>query len=158
MQWTLALEIDQDPITSCRLMNVFRRKGVKLSALAMAAGQGGFSLTAVVETPEGDVEHLFHFLRRMEGVRHATCYQHEPSSKACYIFVDAGADHSRAARILGLSPQSKLIFASGGKYLIELPAEEGAPEAGFAGPGDLPYAPVMSTRGRNGEWQVTSGE
>ena len=146
MQWTLALEIDQDPITACRLMNIFRRKGVKLSALAMAAGASGFSLTAVVETPAGDVEHLFHFLRRTEGVHHATCYQHEPSTKACYIFVDAGVDHSRAARILGLSPQSKLIFASGDKYLIELPAEEGVHDAGFAGPGELPYAPVMTTR------------
>jgi hypothetical protein len=85
-------------------------------------------------------------LRRTEGVQHATCYQHQPSSKACYIFVDAGADHSRAARILELSPQSKLIFASGGKYLIELPAEEGPRNAGFAGPGDLPFAPVMTTR------------
>ncbi len=146
MQWTLALEIDQDPITACRLMNIFRRKGVKLSALAMAAGASGFSLTAVVETPEGDVEHLFHFLRRTEGVHHATCYQHEPASKACYIFVDAGADHSRAARILGLSPRSKLIFASGGKYLIELPTEEGSHDLGFAGLGELPYAAVMTTR------------
>jgi len=148
MQWTLALEIDQDPITICRLMNVFRRKGVRVSALAMAAGQGGSSLTAVVETPEGDVAHLFHFLRGMEGVQHATCYQHEPSSKACYVFVDAGGDRSRAARILGLSPQSKLVFASGGKYLIELPAEEGVAKTGFAGPGEVPYAPVMTTRVR----------
>jgi len=146
MQWTLALEIDHDPITACRLMNIFRRKGVKLAAMAMAAGPSGFSLTAVVETPEGDVEHLFHFLRRTEGVHHATCYQHEPSSKACYIFVDDGADHSRAARILGLSSQSKLIFASGGKYLIELPAAEGPQDAGFAGLGELPYAAVMTTR------------
>ena len=157
MQWTLALEIDQDPITACRLMNIFRRKGVKLSALAMTAGASGFALTAVVETPEGDVEHLFHLLRRMAGVEHATCYQHEPSSKACYIFVDAGADRSRAARILGLSPQSKLIFASGGKYLIELPAEEGA-QTGFAGPGELPYAPVMTTRTASHEQRrVASG-
>ncbi len=152
MQWTLALEIDEDPITACRLMNIFRRKGVKLSALAMVAGESGFSLTAVVETPEGDVKHLFHFLRRTEGVHHATCFQHEPSAKACHIFVDAGADHSRAARILGLSPRSKLIFASGGKYLIELPAEERAHDAGFAGPGELQYAPVMTTRtGPNGQ-------
>jgi hypothetical protein len=36
-------------------MNIFRRKGVKLFALAMVAGSSGFLLTAVVETPEGDV-------------------------------------------------------------------------------------------------------
>jgi hypothetical protein len=146
MEWTLALEIDRDPITPCRLMNTFRRKGVKLSALAMAASQSGFSLTAVAETPEGDIEHLFHFLRRAEGVHHVTCYRHEPSSEACYVFVDAGADHSRATHILGLSPRSKIIFASGGKYLIEVPAEERLPDADFAGPGDLPFVPVMTTR------------
>jgi len=87
----------------------------------------------------------------------ATCYRHEPSTKACYIFVDAGADRSRAARILGLSPQSKLIFASGGKHLIELPAEEAAQDTGFAGPGELPYAPVMRTRTAVNE-AVASGE
>ncbi len=74
MQWLLALETDDDPISICRLMNVFRRKGVNLVTLSLAARARGFSVMALVETSETEVEHLFNFLRRSAGVEHVTCY------------------------------------------------------------------------------------
>ena len=63
MQWLVALDTNIDPITSCRLMNIFRRKGVSIVTLAMAARPEGFSIIAVVETPESLVDHIFNFLR-----------------------------------------------------------------------------------------------
>ena len=38
MQWLITLETEQDLIVTCRLMNVFRRKGLKITTLAMARG------------------------------------------------------------------------------------------------------------------------
>jgi acetolactate synthase regulatory subunit len=67
MQWLIALDTNGDPITSCRLMNIFRRKGVSIVTLAMAARPEGFSVVALAETPESEVEHVFNFLRRVEG-------------------------------------------------------------------------------------------
>jgi hypothetical protein len=78
MRWLLTLETEKDPIATCRLMNIFRRKGVAILKLELASAAAGFSLSALVETRDADVPHLFHFLRRTEGVREVTCYRHEP--------------------------------------------------------------------------------
>src|SRR5437773_1615199 len=82
MQWLLELETEKDPISTCRLMNIFRRKGVSIVALSLEAGPAEFSMKALVETAESEVAHIFNFLRRTEGVRHVTCYRHEPAAGA----------------------------------------------------------------------------
>ena len=114
MQWLMALETNEDPITTCRLMNVFRRKGVKIATLALAARPGGYSLIALVETPEADVEHIFNYLRRIEGVHNVTYYRHEPAGNASFIFIDSDEDSTGVTRFLDTIPESKLVFASHG--------------------------------------------
>jgi acetolactate synthase regulatory subunit len=148
MQWLITLEIEHDPITTCRLMNIYRRKGVNIVTLAMAAQPQGLSMMAVVETPESEVDHIFNLLRRTEGVQHVTYYRHEPSQDAAFVFVDAGADSTSMARLLQSFPESKLIFASHGKYLLEV-ATRGHRRGfvrGFDEPGFLPFARIRTTQ------------
>jgi len=149
MQWLLTLETDNDMISICRLMNIFRRKSLKITTLAMTARPAGFSLMGVVDSPEADIDYLFNFLRRTEGVQHVTCYRHESFPNASFIFVDSEEDNSGVSRVLEAFPESKLIFASHGKYLLEIPAERrrnsasvGSQETAFR-----PFACVRTTRG-----------
>jgi len=148
MQWLITLETEQDLIVTCRLMNVFRRKGLKINTLAMAARPNGFSMMAVLNSPESDIDHLFNFLRRMEGVERVSYYQHQITADASFVFIDADGDTSRVAEVLKTFPGSKLIFASHGKYLLEVPAESrwqrAAPAFGI--PEILPFACVKTTR------------
>jgi acetolactate synthase regulatory subunit len=148
MQWLITLETEQDLIVTCRLMNVFRRKGLKVTTLAMVARPRGFSMMAVLDSPESAIDHLFNFLRRTEGVERVSYYQHQTSAEASFVFIDADADTSRVAEVLNTFPGSKLIFASHGKYLLEIPAESRrqrlAPTFGL--PEFLPFACVKSTR------------
>lgn len=148
MQWLVGLETDTDPISTCRLMNIFRRKGLKILTLALAAGPAGFSVMALVETPESEIEHIFNFLRRTEGVRQVTCYRHEASGEASFFFIDAEADSSSVKRYLETFPDSRLIFASHGKYLLEVPAESRPRSAdlGVGAPEFLPFARVKTAR------------
>jgi hypothetical protein len=148
MQWLITLETEPDMIVTCRLMNVFRRKSLKVVTLAMAARPNGFSMMAVVQSAEPDVDHMFNFLRSMEGVEHVTYYRHEISEDASFVFIDAGADNSQVAGILNTFPGSKLIFASHGKYLLQVPAESRwrAAAPAFEGPEILPFACVKTTR------------
>ncbi len=147
MQWLVTLETDKDLITACRLMNVFRRKGLEITTLAMAARPAGYSMMALVDSPESDVEHVFNFLRRTEGVQHVTYYRHERSEDASFIFFDGDPATSGVAQVLAAFPESKLIFASHGKYLLEVPAA-GWRRAATAQPGEpefLPFARVKTT-------------
>ena len=80
MQWLLELETERDPISTCRLMNIFRRKGVSVLRLELESRPASYAMMALVETRESEVAHVFHFLRRTEGVREVTCYRHEPST------------------------------------------------------------------------------
>jgi hypothetical protein len=148
MQWLITLETEQDLIVTCRLMNIFRRKGLKVVTLAMATRPSGFSMMAVMESPEADVDNIFHFLRRTEGVQRVTYYRHETSEDASFIFIDADADTSRVADILKTFPGSKLIFASHGKYLLEVPAEgrRRTVVPAFDIPEVLPFACVKTTQ------------
>jgi acetolactate synthase regulatory subunit len=148
MQWLITLETEQDLIVTCRLMNVFRRKGLKITTLAMAARPNGFSMMAVLDSPESDIDHLFNFLRRTEGVERVSYYQHQTSADASFVFIDADADTSRVAEVLKTFSGSKLIFASHGKYLLEAPAESRRQHAApaFGIPEFLPFACVKTTR------------
>jgi acetolactate synthase regulatory subunit len=123
MQWLITLETEQDLIVTCRLLNTFRRKGLKVATLAMAARPKGFSMMAVLDSPEPDVDHLYNFLRRMEGVERVSYYRHQTSAEASFVFIDGDADTSRVAEVLETFAGSKLIFASHGKYLFEVSAE-----------------------------------
>ena len=61
-------------------MNIFRRKGVNILRFELESMPASYAIMALVETRDSDVPHLFHFLRRTEGVREVTCYRHEPST------------------------------------------------------------------------------
>lgn len=148
MKWLVALEIDDDPIATCRVMNIFRRKGLKIVTLAMAAAAPDFSIMAVLETAEPGVEHLFNFLRRTEGVRHVTCYREHPGADTSFVYVDADSEASNAARFLETFPDAKLILGGHGKYLLEAPLQGLArPAALHSGRPELLYfARVWTTR------------
>ncbi len=148
MQWLITLETENDMIVTCRLMNVFRRKGTKITTLAMATRPECFSMMAVLDSPESDIEHLFNFLRGMEGVEHVSYYHHQKSADASFVFLDANGDTSRVAEILETFPGSKLIFASHGKYLLEVPAESRrhASATAFGAPEFLPFACIRTTQ------------
>lgn len=147
MQWLISLETENDPIPACRLLNIFRRKGVKIGTFNLAAAPHGFSVMAVVDTPEADVDHIFNFLRRGEGIRHVTYYRHLPSDDASFIFIDSSSDSSVVARFTQSFPESKIVFAGNGKYLFEVVREKGARQfaPGLDGAGFLPFARVKTT-------------
>lgn len=144
MKWLFTIETENDLIVICRLMNIFRRKGVKLVTLTMASAPESYSLAVVVEAQEGDAEHDFHFLRRTEGVKHVTAYRHETSQPASFVFVDAESGSPEAARWPELFPGSKVIFASHGKALFEV-SSQAAPRPGDSGR-FYPFARIRSTR------------
>jgi acetolactate synthase regulatory subunit len=148
MQWLLTLETDDDMISICRLMNIFRRKSLKITTLAMATRTAGFTVMGVVDSAEADIDYLFNFLRRTEGVQHVTCYRHESFPKASFVFIDSEEDSSSVARVLEVFPESKLIFASHGKCLLEIPAatRRNAASADARDPAYLPFACVKTTR------------
>jgi hypothetical protein len=163
MQWLLALETDNDPISICRLMNTFRRKNVKIVTLSLAATDSGFSLRALVETAESEVEHLYHFLRRTEGVEHVSCYTRAPepdfepealrsNGGVSYIFINAGSDSCGRAGAAESLPGSKVVFADQGKLLLEVPANAhpgsagGSSSAALDGMEFLHLARVKTTR------------
>ncbi len=119
MEWLVALETENNPIVLGRLLNAFRRKGVEIKTLTLGTRTAGLSLMALVKSAEENVEHILHFLRVMVGVREVTCYRHEPSGKASFIFIETD-DHSKVTRVLADFPLSRLIFASQGRYLVEV--------------------------------------
>ena len=146
MQWLITLETEQDMIVTCRLMNVFRRKGVKISTLTLATRPRGASMMDMLESSAPDIDHLFNFLRGMEGVERVSYYQHQTASDASFIFIDADADSTRVAEVLKTFPGSKIVFASHGKYLLEVPAESRRHTALALDPaGFQPFTCVRST-------------
>lgn len=150
MQWLMALETNDDPISGCRLMNILRRKSVGIVTLSMAARPAGYSLIALVESPEAEVEHIFNLLRRTEGVYNVTYYRHEPLGDASFVFIDAGENSSSVGRFLQTFPESKLVVASQGKYLFEIPADRRACGAApsFGDVEFLPFARVKASISR----------
>jgi len=149
VKWLFVIETEDDLIVICRLMNAFRRKSVKPLSFAMASSPEGYGVIFVVELPESEVEHHFHYFRRTEGVRHVTYYTHSPEAPASFVFVDVKAPSLELSQWPLLFPGSRLIFASHGKALLEVPpdfAHRAALEGGF-----LPFARVKTTRGAAGD-------
>ncbi|MGH9326541.1 MAG: hypothetical protein ACRD2B_07645 [Terriglobia bacterium] len=145
MKWLLTIETENDLIVVCRLMNIFRRKGLRLLMLAMAETAEGYSLMAVVETPAADGDHYYNFVRRTEGVRSVTCYRQQTTELASHVFVDLPEGRPpEVARWEGSG--ARLIFATHGKMLYELPV--GANIGAFASAGAtlLPFTCAMTTR------------
>jgi len=148
MQWLLTLESDRDPIVLCRLMNIFRRKGLEIETMALTAKTESYSLMAVVDTPQADIDHLFHFLRRTDGVQGVTFYQHEPSLNASFIFVESAENPENLKRFQEAFPESRVIFASHGRYLVEVPSglPIGKPIPGLDEPCFLPLSRVRTSQ------------
>ena len=148
MQWLLTLESDRDPIVLCRLMNIFRRKGLEIETLALNAKAESYSLMAVVESPQKDVDHIFHFLRESSGVLGVAYYRHEPTQDASFIFVESAENPENIKRIQEAFPESKVVFASHGKYLVEIPSGlfTGAKFPGLEEPGFLPLSRVRASQ------------
>ncbi len=145
MKWLVRLEIDDDPIVPCRLMNVFRRKGLKIVTLTMSAGPP-FTVLALVDTPESDIDHLFHILRQTGGVRHVTYYLPQAGAQAPLMFLDSETDGSGVARLLQAFPEARVICGSSGKYVLELPRAASGSLSDGVGAALLPLARVRSTR------------
>jgi hypothetical protein len=91
------------------------------------------------------VEHLFHFLRRTEGVRHVTSYRQEASAEASFIFVDAAGSSVTLARLREAFPEAEIIFASGGKFLLEVSNPNRLPPA-LPELGAALYVPLVAAR------------
>jgi acetolactate synthase regulatory subunit len=147
MQWLLTLESDRDPIVLCRLMNIFRRKGLEIETMALAAKPETYSLMAVVDSPASDVDHVFNFLRRTDGVVGVTFYQHEPTQDASFIFVESAENSENLQRIQKAFPECKVVFSSHGKYLVEIPSGTslGTEVPGLGEPGFLPLSRVKTS-------------
>ena len=146
LQWLLSLEIGNDPIVACRLMNIFRRKGLKIGTLTLASQADRYSLMALVESPETEAEHIFNYLRCTADVHHVEYFRHHASADASFVFIDGAADTSSAAQVLETFPGARLLFAGQGKYLLEVPADSGKPRANLAESGFMTFARVRSTR------------
>lgn len=84
MKWLTALETDGELITLCRLMNIFRRKGISIAALTVNAAPRGFTVLALIETTAPQIEHLRSFLRRTAGVSEVACYRHEAGNAVAF--------------------------------------------------------------------------
>lgn len=147
MQWLIALETNSDPITSCRLINIFRRKGVGIVTLCMVARPQGYSLITVAESPESEVDHIYNFLRRVEGVQQVTYYRHAPPGGASFVFIDSEPQSQTLARVLQDFPGARMVFGSGGKYLLEIPEgrQVRSPDLPGAAAEVLPFARVKSS-------------
>ena len=150
MQWLLTLESDRDAILLCRLMNIFRRKGLEIETMALTAKSESYSVMAVVDTPQADVDHIFNFLRSTDGVQGVTFYQHEPSLDASFIFVESAENPDNLKRLQEAFPESKVIFASHGRYLVEVPSglASGKQIAGLGEPSFLPLSRVRTSQQR----------
>lgn len=148
LKWLFAIETEDDLIVICRLMNIFRRKGIKPLSLAMSRSPEKYGVIMMVELPESEAEHHFNFLRRTEGVRHVTYYRHNPDRPASFIYVNLETPSLELSRWSQLFPGSRLILASHGMALLEVSANfalSPAPEHEF-----LPFARVKTTRSGSG--------
>ncbi|MGH9352148.1 MAG: hypothetical protein ACRD2G_08320, partial [Terriglobia bacterium] len=134
-----------DIIVACRLMNIFRRKGVRLLTLSMVEAPDGFCIMAMVEAPESEWEHHYHFIRRTEGVRHVTWYRDEPSGTAAqYVFINLERGGARNGHWADVLPGGRVVLACQGKALLEAPP--GSDLRAHPIPGAHYLSPVRSTR------------
>jgi hypothetical protein len=97
MHCLMTLETTKDLITTCRLLNILRRKGVSVVKLVVAARPEGFLVRALVDGAAEKVEHIFNLLRCTPAIRHVTCHPCDQCGDRPFTFVDGGADVSGRA-------------------------------------------------------------
>ncbi|MGH9447066.1 MAG: hypothetical protein ACRD3O_15230 [Terriglobia bacterium] len=137
MKWLFTIDTENDLIVFCRLMNIFRRKSVNVSRMSMAALSGTYRVLALLEGRGDEVEHIFHFVRRTEGVNQVAYYGESGTGEVSFVLVNGEAGSLNVARWMELLPGASLVFASHGKALLETPAgsawqttASGLPDAG----------------------------
>lgn len=141
MKYLLNIEIQEDLIVVCRLMNVLRRKGAQPITLAMSRTPEGYCLMTLAEIKETDAEHLFHFIRRAEGVQHAAYYRHDASEPASYVLLETSGTLGDVSAFARQLPGSRLVLSGHGSAVWEVPS--GAAESPA---GAIPFTMVRSTR------------
>lgn len=115
MKWLAALATDGESITLCRLMNVFRRKGISIAALTMNAAPGGFTVLALIDTTAPEIEHLRSFLRRTAGVSQVACYRHQAGNAVAF-----GGEGVEPASLRETLPPAHATLGGESRYLPEL--------------------------------------
>jgi acetolactate synthase regulatory subunit len=122
MQWLFTIDTENDLIVVCRLVNTFRRKGIRIARLAMVSTAETFNVVVLFEAPEREIDHIFNFVRRTEGVNHVACYRHGRSADSPpFILVDADSKGANAAWAEFVT-QSGWVFGSHGQLLAQVPA------------------------------------
>ena len=120
MQWLIILEMDSDPIALCRLMDVFRRKGLKIASMTVASGSVKTSFVALVECDEAHMDHMFHFLRRSADIQKVSYYRNQEVGSATHLLLTpTDSPVKSVGRILQGVPGARLVFSSGESYLFE---------------------------------------
>lgn len=120
MQWLIILEIDSDPIALCRLVDVFRRKGLKVTSMTATSSSVETSFVALVECDEPLMEHMFHFLRRSAGIQKVSYYRNQEAESATHLLLTfADSSGKPVGRILQGVPGARLVFSNGKSYLFE---------------------------------------
>jgi hypothetical protein len=153
MQQLFTIDTETDLIVVCRLLNIFRRKGVKVDRLTIVSNPAGFSLVLLFEAAEAEIEHIFNFVRRTEGVNQASCYRHGCSKDSpSFALVDTHSEHLDSASWAEFLPRSPWVFASDGKALAETGADLPFPTSGEdrETPWFQSFAHVKTTRGPEG--------
>lgn len=141
MKYLLNIETQEDLIVVCRLMNVLRRKGARPVNLAMSSTPEGYALMMLAEIKETEAEHLFHFIRRAEGVRHAAYYRHDASEPASYVLLETPGDLGDVSVFERQLPGSRRVLSGHGAAVWEVPS------GGTESPaGAIPFVLVRSTR------------
>lgn len=120
MRWLLTIDTENDLIVVCRLMNIFRRKGISVKDLAVSSESERFCLTVLFEATEGEAEHIFNFLRRTEGVSHVACHRNAASDSPSFILAEAEAASAYAARWAEFLHSPRWVFVSQGKALLKI--------------------------------------
>ncbi len=131
MKWLFTIDTEEDLIVFCRLINIFRRKGVKISWMSTAALSGAYRILAVFQGHPGEMDHIFNFIRRTEGVLHVAYYQEGGADAASFVFADGKMEALGTARWPDLFPQARVAFAGQGSLLLEIPPGS-APEAALS--------------------------
>jgi hypothetical protein len=121
VKWLFTIDTENDLIVFCRLVNIFRRKGLNISWMSIGALSGAYRIIAVFQGSADEIDHIFHFVRRTEGVCHVAYYREGGTGPASFVFSDGEGEAPEAARWPDIFPGARLAFAGQGKLLLEIP-------------------------------------
>lgn len=124
MRVLFTIDAESDLIAFGRLVNTFRRKGIGLDRMTLASASEAFRIVVLFEAPEAEIEHIFNFVRRTEGVRRVGYHRPGgPEDSVSFALVDIESERPGSDGWTQIFPHSKWVFASDGKALIEMGAE-----------------------------------